>query len=50
MFIGLKIFGVAVGIYAGVRLAGVSIAWLGQLFDDISPRKVRKDDHRRYYD
>lgn len=38
MLLGLKIFGMAVGLYAGVRMTGIGIAWLKEFFDNLSPR------------
>lgn len=40
--IGLKIFVVAVGIYGGVRLAGIAIEWLKLLFEELRPTKRLK--------
>ena len=43
MFIALKIFGTAVGVYAGVRVAGIAIEWLRELFDSLRPNRNRKN-------
>ena len=43
MFIALKIFGTAVGVYAGVRLAGIAIEWLREMFDSLRPNRNKKN-------
>lgn len=43
MFIALKIFGTAVGVYAGVRFAGLAIDWLRELFDSLKPNRNKKN-------
>ena len=35
----LKIFGTAVGVYAAVRLSGIAIEWLREIFDELRPNK-----------
>ncbi len=37
MWLGLKIFGSIVGIYAGVRLSGVAIDWIRYSIDSLRP-------------
>jgi hypothetical protein len=44
--IGLKIFLTAVGIYAGVRLSGIAIEWLREVFEGLRPKR---NDRGKYY-
>lgn len=40
--IGLKIFVISVGIYAGVRLSGIAIEWLREAFEYIRPHPPKQ--------
>ena len=42
MIVGLKIFMISVGIYAGVRLSGIAIEWLKEAFEYIRPKPPRR--------
>lgn len=43
MVLGLKIFLTSVGVYAGVRLAGIAIEWLKVGIDKLKPRNPWDD-------
>ena len=44
MVLGLKIFLTSVGVYAGVRLAGIAIEWMKVGIDKLKPHKNPWDD------
>ncbi len=39
MWLGIKIFGLTVGLYAGIRLSGVAISWIRYSIDQLKPPK-----------
>lgn len=41
--IGLKIAATIIGVYAGIRLAGIGIEWLKEGFDSLRPPKNRRE-------
>lgn len=42
--LGLKIFITVVGLYAGIRMTGIGLAWLREFFDQLAPKNNRRDD------
>jgi hypothetical protein len=41
MWLGLKIFGLTVGVYAGIRLSSVAIDWIRWTIDSLRPPRDR---------
>jgi len=44
MILGLKIFITCVGLYTGIRMTGIGLAWLREFFDSLSPKSSNRHD------